>query len=142
MKKKQADWPSNYPEQLKDISWNINGDVAGVNNYWNKYLPTSAKSSKLFVKSVMLDIFYNNGVPVEVGENYIEWIIKRFTFCMTEEDNEFRISQKKDKDKKPLFDKNEYYTMAKKELGFDKKQAGDMLKYLLKETKSIYDHCE
>lgn len=139
----EQEWPEWYPEQLKDISWNVeNGKVAGVNNYWNKYLPTSAKSSRLFVKTVMLDIFYDHGVPVEVGENYIEWIIKRFTFCMTEDDNEFRISRKKDKNKKPLFDKNEYYEMAKKEIGFNKTQANQMLRYLLQKTKDIYDHCE
>lgn len=139
---KSTDWPEFYPESLKPVSWCIDGEVAGVNNYWNKYLDQSSRGSRKFVKILLSDILYINGYPVEVSNGFVEWFIKRFTFCMLYDENEFRISYKKDKNKKPIFTKEDYYNIAKKELGIDKKEATKLLKYLFDNMKLYYNKCE
>lgn len=136
---KEHDWPYHYPEALKRISWCIDGEVAGPNAYWNKHLDESSKKSKLFVKNVMLCIFKRNGVDENVCSNFIEWILKRLTFSIKMDDTEFSYSVKKNKEGKRIFDKDEFYKMAKDELGFDKSQAKEMLNYLVTKTLEFYN---
>ena len=136
----EHDWPDFYPDHLKLISWCIDGKAAGPYSYWTKDLDPFYDESPLYVKSIMTDIFTDNKVSIDFCKNYIDWILKRFTFYMGYNDNEFKYSLKKDKKtKQPIFNAADYYKMADKEFGFDKKAAAELLKYVISETLKFYN---
>lgn len=136
------DWPDYYPDSLKPISWCIDGKFAGPNRYWNKYLPTASKSSRLFIKTLMFDIFYDKGVPVEVCKGYVDWLVKRMTVKMGDCDTQFSVSFKEDDEMFDPSKSKKYHEMTERELGFDKKQANALLNFLCTKIKDIYDRCE
>lgn len=138
----KKDWPEHYPDSLKRISWCIDGEVAGVNAHWNRYIAPSLKSSELFVNNVMIKLFKEQGIDASFCKPYVEWLTSKFTFYMGYDETEFRIAYKKDKNKQPLFNKDEYVKMTKDILKLEKKEANELLRYMLKETAMTYNRCE
>lgn len=131
---KEPDWPTFYPEHLKLLSWCIDGKVAGPYRYWNKHLDKDYSESPIFIKSVMIGIFEDKNIRGTFVENYVTWIADRLVIYMGYNDTEFKYSLKKEK-----YNDKDYCKMAKKELGFDKQQAMEMLKHVLGETLKFYN---
>ena len=133
-------WPEYYPERLKMISWCIegkNGPIAGPMPYYTRHLDYSTKGDSLFVKQVLVSWFEKNGTPHEVCNEACQYVAKMFTVYFTDENGEFQISAKKDKEtKKPLFDEKKWEQIWQ---GMDKKWRNACLKMMLKELKRVYD---
>lgn len=135
-----TNFPECYPARLKAISWCIEGRdglIAGPHRWHNKHLPYSSKGDSLFVKQVLLDWFEKHGTPYEVCNEACQYVAKMFTVYFTDENGEFQISAKKDKEtKKPLFDEKKWEQIWK---GMEKKWRNDCLKLMLEELKRVYD---
>lgn len=134
----KEEFPEFYPESLKPISWNL-GEMAGPNKYFNKHLNSSAKSSKLFVKNVFETVFLEQGLEISKPINdLLQYLLKCFTIYFTEENGEFKISMKKDKDKNKIFSQNELYRLGDG-LNFEPKQINQLVKHILTRTCEIYN---
>lgn len=134
----ECEWPDEYPLRLRKISWKLMGDegtICGPHKYYNKHLPYNLKGDICFVKQVLLDYFYDHGCGAEVCDEMCQYFCECFSVYYKEGECEFRITYKKDKDKKQIFDQEKWC----KKTGFGKKDSAVMLKNMLDAVKKFYD---
>ena len=136
-----TEYPDEYPDRLKKISWVFDGNdgpIAGPMKYYTRYLPYETKGDSLFVTQVLYDYFAKNKVTHEQCKDIVNYFVKCFTVWYTTERGEFVISQKKDKEtKKPIFNEDEWHKACK----YSKKSDSiKMLKLLAAYVKQTYDN--
>lgn len=72
------DWPKNYPNVLKEVSWCINGTAGPYTNY-NVHMKSKDKRHPMLLIGVVRNIFINNGC--RMNKDYYE-ICLHFTRCV------------------------------------------------------------
>ena len=130
------EWPANYPEFLRPVSWKC-GEIAGPQKYWNKYVSPRFKDSKYYIKVIVKNIFEKEEIPITSEINdLINYFLKCFTIYFT--NDEFKITLKKDKDKKVIFSELEWKSLCE-DCGIKGRKGIDLLKHLIKNTYIYYN---
>ena len=136
---KTKDFPTFYPDELKPISWCIDGKAAGPQKFYTKYVHYSKKGSPYFMKNAMMTILTENGINrTGAIDKMVDYLISNFTVYVGYNDTEFNISAKKDENKRQTFDKLTWQNHIE-ECGIDKKFAMNFLKTMLRELNDYYN---
>lgn len=133
-------FPEDYPKRLQSISWTV-GEIAGPFPYFTSYLPHDSKSCGLFVKDVLLDIFYKNGCPPEICNNFCNFFVKAFTVYFNSDEGCFKVSLKKKtvNDKKEVAMKPEDFKKAFTEFHLSVKEGKELVKHLIEQLIDFYN---
>ena len=136
-------FPVDYPEKLKKISW-VAGEICGPNPYWHRHLAYDTRGCGLFVKDILLDIFYKQGCPVEVCKNFVDFLCKAFTVYFSDEAGEFRITTTKKLNpktgKKENVMTNDDFKKAYLDIEYTVKDGNKLTKYVLTELVKTYNN--
>lgn len=135
---KKQEWPLQYPEELKEVSWCLENKCAGPNRWYVKALPETSKHSRLFIKNVLIDWFKSQGIAYSFANEWCQWITERITVWLGFDEGEFIVGWKKDKDKNPIFNKNEYVKMSEQTLGLKDAESLVLLTSARKYLKEYY----
>lgn len=137
IKEKNHEYPTNYPDILKPISWK-SGEIAGPQKYWNKFISPRFKDSQYFIKNVVKKLFNDQTIPLtnEIND-LINYFLKNFTIYYS--NDEFKITFKKDKNKKVTFSELEWKSLAEA-CGITGRKNIDLLKYLIRELYKFYNN--
>ena len=132
-------FPEYYPDRLKSISWKIDGKCAGPHRYFNRHLPHETRGDSCFVKQAELDILAKKGIPITKEiDSMVQYLVDCFTVWMKDDDNQFSITVRKDKEKKEMFSLPEW-TRRLEACGMEGVFAKRFLKVMLQEILGFYN---
>lgn len=138
-----SEFPSEYPVRLRKISWCIEGKdgnmICGPHKYFNRHLNYASKGDSCFIKQVVLDWAYAKaGMGKELFDEIAQYFVTCWGFYYVEGDEEFRISEKKDKNtNKPIFNHETWRKMWGVNASLEETDA--MLDKIITYVKKFYD---
>ena len=137
-------FPETYPEVLKKVSYNINGNI-GILTNWNKFCKTS-KENQAFVYTVLKNAVNKTYFPDnQILPRSVLDLVKFISSCITVKwtEDEFVIKFKKVKDEngkfKDKFNSIDYYKLAEN-ASLDKNKANQFLKWSIEYLKKFYNN--
>ena len=92
-KRNSSDWPDDYPEVLKPISWNY-GAICGPYLEWHNKCGKAYKESMLFRKKNLCNIFVGLNLPILKSIELIKFMCNAFTLYFVADEG-FKICLKR-----------------------------------------------
>lgn len=138
--KSYREWPEDYPDVLKPISWNY-GAICGPYLAWHNRCGGTYKESMLFRKKNLCNIFVRLDIQASQAVELINFICNAFTlYFVTGEGFKICLKRKEiDGKKVPLFSKEDIKKFFES-IGLTTRKGTELLKRVIKlETDSYND---